>query len=160
MKPTIRDYRETDSEQFLGLVRDLQRFELDLHDRMMPVEHIGEWYIEALQRRCEEEQGALLVAERDGELIGYATIFARVEQTAEIDEIPYSFGEISHMAVKPVARGAGAGKLLMDECERRARRAGRRWLRINVLANNVAARRIYEHMGFRDHLVVMEKLLE
>lgn len=160
MSVGVRDYRDTDSEQFIAIVRDLQEFEVALYDRMMPAEEIGDWYASALQARCKEEDGALLVAEKDGKLVGYATIFTNVEQRGEIDEVVFTYGEISHIAVSPESRGSGAGKLLMEECERRTRSAGRKWLRLNVLANNVSARSIYEHLGFRDHLITMEKQLD
>lgn len=159
MPVTIRAYQDEDSAQLLVLVRELQRFELELHDRMMPVEDIGAWYIEALKSRCAAEAGEILVAEVDGKLLGYATIFTEVAQSGEIDEVPYIYGEISHIAVHPTARGAGVGRLLMAECERMAASAGRDWLRINVFANNAAARGLYQKLGFHDHLIVMEKSL-
>jgi ribosomal protein S18 acetylase RimI-like enzyme len=156
---TVRDYHESDREQFLSIVCDLQAFEIELYDRMLPVEEIGDWYIATLNERCAAEKGSILVAERDGELVGYATIFAHVEQKGEFDEIPFAYGCISHIAVRPTARGLGVGKALMAECEARARAAGRQWLRIAVLADNVDARAIYERLGFRDHLITMEKSL-
>ncbi|MFG1347894.1 GNAT family N-acetyltransferase [Xanthobacter autotrophicus DSM 431] len=155
----IRDYRDSDLQQVLEVVRELQAYEGELYDRMMPIEDIGGWYVETLLRRCREERGSLLVSIRDGKLIGYATIFTKVEQTGEIDEVPFVYSEVSHIAVKSSARGTGAGRLLLDECEHRSRSSGAKWLRINVLASNGSARRIYEHLGFHDHLVVMEKAL-
>jgi len=92
-----------------------------------------------------------MVADKDGELLGYAAIFAMVSHN-EIDEIPYTYGEISHLAVKASARGAGVGKLLLTECERTSRVAGQKWLRLNVFARNKDARAVYERFGFRDHL--------
>lgn len=89
MTAVIRDFRPEDGGQFLSLVRDLQIFEIGIHDRMMPVEDIGEWYIDKLLERCAAEKGSLLVTERGGELIGYAAVFTMVHQTGEIDEVPY-----------------------------------------------------------------------
>lgn len=159
MTTIIRGYRAGDSEKFLMLVRELQIYELEMYDRMMSVADIGDWYIAALEKRCGEEDGAILVAEGDGELVGYATIFTRVEQKDEIDEIAFIYGYVSHIAVRAAARGTGIGKLLLQECEKRARTAGCKWLRLGVLANNATARRIYEHSGFHDHHVTMEKPL-
>lgn len=156
---TIRAYRNEDSVQFLEIVRDLQSFERKIHDRMTPVEEIGVWYIEALQVRCAAQMGEILVAEQNATLLGYATIFTEVAQTSEIDEAPYLYAEISHIAVRAAARGAGIGKRLMAECEKRAVSAGRSWFRINVFANNLAARGLYKKLGFHDHLITMEKPL-
>ena len=100
-----------------------------------------------------------MVAERNGKLIGYATIFTKVEQTGEIDEVAFTYAFISHISVTPEARGTGAGKLLLSECEARAKSAGQKWLRIAVLAKNMVARDIYRNIGFHDHHITMEKLI-
>lgn len=157
---SVRDFRASDSEQVLTLARDLQSFELDLYDRMMPVEDIGDWYIAALLDQCANEDGAILVAEEDDELIGFATIFTKAVQKDEFDELPFTYAYVSHISVRPSARGSGTGKLLLHECEARARAAGRQWLRIGVLANNPGARNLYRQLGFHDHLVILEKPLD
>jgi len=155
----VRDYAEADKAQFLAVARDLQSYEVSLYDRMMPVSDIGDWYIAALQKMCVEEDGTILVAEASHEIVGFATIFTRVTQMGEIDEVAFTYAGISHIAVKSGWRGKGIGKLLLGECERRARQAGCKWLRLGVLANNGSARGLYEKLGFHDHLVIMEKSL-
>ncbi|MFK3797201.1 GNAT family N-acetyltransferase [Pseudomonas sp. NPDC088444] len=159
MTVLIRDFHPNDTEQFLAVARDLQNFELALYDRMMAVDAIGEWYIDTLLKQCTEEDGSILVAVLESRVIGFATIFTNVQQQGEIDEIPFTYGFISHISVASTARGTGTGKLLMAECERRAREAGCRWLRIPALAKNAQARGIYEHLGFSEHLVTLEKTL-
>ncbi|WP_175856178.1 GNAT family N-acetyltransferase [Burkholderia anthina] len=160
MNVQIRDFHPQDTEQFLTVVRDLQAFELAIYDRMMPVVAIGDWYVDTLMKQCVEEGGSILVAQFGGQVIGFATIFTKVQQQGEIDEIPFTYGFISHISVTPAARGTGTGKLLIAECERRARDAGCRWLRIPALAKNAPAREIYEHLGFSEHLVTFEKSLK
>lgn len=159
MKTTIRDFQPNDTTAFLDIVRELQIFELELYDRMMTPDQIGQWYIDELLNQCRVEDGSILVAIRDGQLIGYATIFTKVEQKGELDEVPFTYAFISHIAILPVARGTGAGKLLLSECEKRAIEAGRKWLRIAVLAKNTIAREIYQNIGFHDHHITMEKPL-
>ncbi|MGE0284187.1 MAG: N-acetyltransferase family protein [Rhizobiaceae bacterium] len=126
----------------------------------MPVEDIGGWYISTLLDQCADEGGSILVAERGQELLGFATVFTNAVQKGEMDELPFTYAYVSHISVKPSARGGGIGKLLLGECEARARSAGRQWLRIGVLANNPGARSLYERLGFRDHLLIMEKPLK
>jgi ribosomal protein S18 acetylase RimI-like enzyme len=41
--------------------------------------------------------------------------------------------------------------------ERIAKERGNKWLRIEVLARNGGARRLYERSGFLEHLVMLEK---
>lgn len=159
MSLIIREFRESDSLQFLVVVRHLQAYELEIYDRMIPVEVIGDWYIHELQEQCRRERGFILVAEQDGNVVGFATIFTAVPQAGEFDEVDFTYGLISHISVIPQARGAGAGKLLIQECEHRARDTGCKWLRIPALGKNRQARAIYEHLGFSEQYVVLEKSL-
>lgn len=46
-------------------------------------------------------------------------------------------------------RGRGVGCLLLQHAEKEARRLGKRRLRLGVVENNHAARRLYESVGFR-----------
>jgi len=156
---TICDFKDGDSQQFLEVVRHLQAYELAIYDRMKPVEAIGEWYIKELLEQCEREKGSILVAELDGQIVGFATIFTAVPQVGEFDEVDFMYGFISHISVSPEARGVGAGKQLMLECEARAKEAGCKWLRVPALGPNKQARAIYEHLGFQEQYVVMEKTL-
>ena len=159
MALNIRDFKESDTSQFLEVVRHLQVYELALYDRMKPVETIGEWYIQALQEQCMREKGYILVAELDARIVGFATIFTAVPQAGEFDELDFTYGFISHISVSPEARGAGAGKALMMACEARAKEAGCQWLRVPALGQNQQARAIYEHLGFQEQYVVFEKTL-
>lgn len=155
----VREFAESDREALLTVVRELQSYEGAMFDRMKPPEDVGNWYIDVLKKQCDEDDGHILVAERDGAIIGYATIMTNVREDGSYDEVPYSYGYVGDLAVLPQARGSGAGKLLLDECDRRARAAGRRWLRIGVLARNARAREVYGRFGFADLLVTMEKPL-
>lgn len=112
-----------------------------------------------LQAQCEREKGAILVAELDGRIVGFATIFTAVPQVGEFDELDFTYGVISHISVSPEARGADAGKQLMLACEARAKQAGCKWLRVPALGQNQQARAIYEHLGFQEQYVVLEKTL-
>lgn len=100
-----------------------------------------------------------MVAELDGRIVGFATIFTAVPQVGEFDELDFTYGFISHISVSPEARGAGAGKQLMLACEARAKQAGCKWLRVPALGQNQQARAIYEHLGFQEQYVVLEKTL-
>lgn len=53
------------------------------------------------------------------------------------------------IGVDASSRGRGVGRLLLQHAEKEARRLGKRRLRLGVIENNHAARRLYQSAGFR-----------
>ena len=66
---------------------------------------------------------------------------------------------IAYTAVEPEARRNGVGHALVDEAERRARAAGRRYLSLMVTEDNAAARALYEGSEFVTERRLMTKAL-
>jgi GNAT superfamily N-acetyltransferase len=157
--PTIRPYQEADLAGLITLVRELQAHEAQLYDRMKPAAEMDAWYVDSLKKQCMEEDGTLLVAEEDGELAGYATILTNMIEDGTGDEVRYVYAYVGDLVTAQAKRGRGIAKLLLEECERRARAAGRDELRITVLAENQRAYQIYRTFGFDDLLVDMRKKL-
>lgn len=155
----IRPYRDGDAPQLLALIRELQDHEAKLFDRMRPAADIDDGYIRHLLRDCAAKAGALLVAEWQGALVGYATVLTRVANEGSVDEIPYCYALVGDLAVASPMRGHGLGLRLLEECELRARAAGARWLRVNSLAANDRALNLYRRFGFGDLLIELEKPL-
>ncbi|WP_119391092.1 GNAT family N-acetyltransferase [Taklimakanibacter lacteus] len=154
----IREYRETDAEAMLALIRQLQAHEVALYDRMKPAADMGSWYIDLLKKQCAEDDGVILIAAEDGNALGYATILTNVIEDGAGDEVAYAYAYVGDLVVAEAARRRGIGRRLLDECERRARAAGRDELRITVLALNNGAREAYRGFGFSDLLVDMRKV--
>jgi len=155
----IREYRETDAERMLSLIRELQAHEAALYERMKPVADMGHWYIDLLKKQCAKDDGTILIAEENGTALGYATILTNVIEDGTADEVAYSYAHVGDLVVSQQARRRGVGKMLLEECERRSRAAGRNELRITVLARNEGAYRTYQSFGFDDHLIKMRKAL-
>ena len=78
----------------------------------------------------------VVVANPDG-LLGYAGI----DHGGEV-------ADVMTVAVAPVARGRGLGRALLDELERRAVGRGAGHLMLEVRADNVAARDLYDAAGY------------
>ena len=155
----IRDYRPADEAALVGLVRDLQRFETPIYDRLVPAEDIGAWHVELLQALCAKSKGRIRIVTRGGAVVGYATILTDVLVDSEPGEVSYSHAYLGELFVAASERGNGVGQLLIADCEAIARAAGAKWLRISALAGNDRARRIYQAYGFREHVVTFEKPL-
>jgi GNAT superfamily N-acetyltransferase len=155
----ITPYDATDESEVVGLVRELQAHEAQLFDRMIPPGEMGRWYILRLLQQVSETGGIFLVARLDGRIVGYATLLARQTSETAIDEVLYSYATIGDLVVAGSARRKGIGARLIEECEKRARAAGQKWLRVTVLAANSQARRVYERVGFADRFIDMEKPL-
>ena len=81
-----------------------------------------------------------LVAGGAGEVLGYAIVERRRTSSA---------GRLTSIAVAPAAAGAGLGQRLLGEAEATARAAGLKRLRLEVRADNRAARKLYDRAGYR-----------
>jgi L-amino acid N-acyltransferase YncA len=88
--------------------------------------------------------GLRLVAERDGSVVGWAALS------------PYSarrcyrgVGEVS-VYVGEAARGAGVGRLLLEQLVERSEQRGYWTLIAGIDAENKASRRLHETCGFRE----------
>lgn len=156
----IREYRETDTPDLLALIRELQASEVALYERMKPVAAMGQWYIDLLKKYCTEDEGVILIAEENGTLLGYAVILTHSVEEGKGDEIAYDYAYVLDLVVARTARRRGIGQMLLDDCERRAREAGRDDLRLTVLARNEGAHRLYRTSGFDDLLIDMRKVLK
>ena len=157
--PQIRPYRPADQSALLSLIRELQAFERAIDPLLKPEADIGFEYIEALCAEIEKHGGAILVAEDQSQLVGYAAIFTSVPNDDD-DEIAYNYALVRDLSVAASHRGKGLGKRLLAACEERARAAGAERLRIMVLSQNTGAHGLYTKFGFADRLTEMEKALE
>jgi ribosomal protein S18 acetylase RimI-like enzyme len=87
-----------------------------------------------------------LVAERDGDLVGYA--FAHyVDGPDETFAVGRRYAELYSLSIAPEARGGGIGTQLLDELDRQLAAASIVDLVVAVMTDNHAARRFYERRG-------------
>lgn len=89
----------------------------------------------------------VLVADRDGEIVGTVTICPVQSPYAEIGRAGES--EFRFLAVVPSAWRTGVGEALVDACEQRARERGASAHVICVIDVNEAAHRLYRRLGFQ-----------
>jgi GNAT superfamily N-acetyltransferase len=155
----IRPFQSRDQYEVVMLARELQDHEAKIFDRMTPPREIGSWYVSRMLNDARGSRGELLVAECDGRLAGYASLLIGQSSQNAIDEVFYTFAYVGDLVVARSERGRGIGKALLAECERLARAAGEKWLRVAVLSGNLRAVSLYKNFGFDSQFTDMEKRL-
>ena len=92
-----------------------------------------------------------IVAEHAGAVVGSVMLYPPATDAyhGEAGEgAEAAWPELRLLAVSRAARGLGVGRLLVDECARRARAMGSTDLGLHTSESMRAARRLYESMGF------------
>ena len=105
--------------------------------------------------------GFAALAERDGELIGYAMVAIKTSAETELDDTWVSaprVADIETMSVLPAARGAGVGTALLDFVDAELAAEGIDDVLIAAFVTNLDAIRLYERRGFRPASLYMIRL--
>ena len=104
----------------------------------------------------------VLVAERDGRLVGFVGLqppHGRLASAAHVLEI-------NGLAVDPAARGAGVARALLAAALDEARRRSARRVTLRVLSSNTPARTLYASCGFvvegvlREHFRIGDRYVD
>jgi ribosomal protein S18 acetylase RimI-like enzyme len=98
----------------------------------------------------------VFIAESESVPVGFLILIVDIPD--DVTQMPQAF--VAYMAVEPVARRHGAGRLLLAEAEREARNLGLPHLSLMVTADNGPARALYAATGFLEERTIMTKPLE
>jgi len=140
---TIRDAREDELDDISALMVEAYRqYQAELPDYLW-IDYAAE--IADVRRRLPFSQ--LIVAEHEAKLSGAVTFYPDAT-TSEHEGWPDGFTEIRLLAVDPAARGLRIGRLLTDECIRRANALGAHTIGLHTSKLMWVARDMYERMGF------------
>ena len=93
--------------------------------------------------RGRKDDAELLVAEDDGRIVGSITMFTGWRGAQE------GTAGVRLLSVLPESRGSGVGRMLMEECVRRARESGKRRLIMTTTQEMAVLRELTERMGFQ-----------
>jgi GNAT superfamily N-acetyltransferase len=107
--------------------------------------------IEALERG-NDDRSALLIAESGGVSAGFAWVLLIADFYGG-DPV----GKVSEIAV--TRSGGGAGRALMEACERWAAERGAKLMTLIALENNVRAREFYRRLGYAPEYTMFAKRL-
>lgn len=106
----------------------------------------------------EGKHSDILVAEEEGVVVGFAVVQDR--DTLPFNPIiPNRYAYLMDMVVDPAHRGKGLGSALLAAVDNWAKERGCRWVELNVLEENTAARRLYERAGLSCGQRTMRKML-
>jgi L-amino acid N-acyltransferase YncA len=95
--------------------------------------------------RAEAKNAAVLVAEDDGKVIGFAYFEFEPVLYAEL---AVKVAWLHDIYVDEAARGSGAGKMLLDVAAVEAKHLGAKKMLLSVAAFNVAGKEFFERNGF------------
>jgi ribosomal protein S18 acetylase RimI-like enzyme len=114
-------------------------------------------YAEFLGDQFQQPDVVVLVAARDGEVLGYT--YAVVEG-ADYMALRGPAGVLHDLVVDPTERSRGVGRLLLDTTLAALRARGAPHVVLMTAAPNAAAQRLFERAGFRRTMIEMTRELE
>jgi ribosomal protein S18 acetylase RimI-like enzyme len=110
---------------------------------------------ERLLAFVDEREHLVLIAEHGTRRVGFLLLIFDIPDEVTLTDQAF----IAYTAVEPDARGAGVGRALLVEAERRARAAGRAVVSLMVTEDNAAARALYDGAGYATERRMMSKRL-
>jgi GNAT superfamily N-acetyltransferase len=146
-----------DAEGLRQCVIEQQDFHRNLEPSWPTGDTIVDEYLEYLWDRCADQDGVVMVADRDGELVGFICVVASMRNDAPDDPAPFAW--VHDIFVRPAFRRAGIATKLMAEAETFAQAHSASTLRFGVLGRNTKARAFYAQQGYREYVLVMTKSL-
>lgn len=141
MPPVIRRARESDLPQLILLLEQLSIRE----PREDPGPPLPEIYAETFRRIDADPGQHLLVAERDGRVVGSLVLIV----VPNLSHRGTPWAEIENMVVDQAVRGQRIGEALVQHAIEIARNAGCYKLTLTSNLGRTEAHRFYERMGFQ-----------
>jgi ribosomal protein S18 acetylase RimI-like enzyme len=113
-------------------------------------------YARFLGTQLDDPEAVVLVAESDGEVVGYA--YATIEGP-DYNALRGPAGVLHDLVVDPDHRGAGIGRRLLDEALLALAARGAPRVVLSAAEGNAAAQRLFTGAGFRRTMVEMTREL-
>ena len=155
----IREMDDDDREAVIDLIWELNLFENAISGDRAAGRKAAAGGLAGNRRRMAEHGGTELVAELDGKVVGYLLCIIESAQ-AYVHERYSRHAYIAELVIAEAARGKGLGQALIAEAEGFARASDMRTIFIGVLAGNVPADRLYEHLGYQTYNIERMKRLD
>jgi ribosomal protein S18 acetylase RimI-like enzyme len=155
MTVTVRPARASDADALgrMGAALVQQHHGFDAQRFMLP-EDVESGYRWWLGKEMKAKDAVVLVAERDGEVVGY--VYGRVE-ARDWSSLRDRCGGFHDIWVEASARGTGAGRLLAEALVRRFAELGVPRVILMSATKNEGAQKFFARLGWRPTMVEMTR---
>jgi ribosomal protein S18 acetylase RimI-like enzyme len=159
IKPIVRRATSADLPMIgrLGALLVEEHYDFDPRRFLAARPGTPEGYASFMGTQLEDPDKAVLVADNNGELIGYA--YAAVEGY-DYMALRGPAGVLHDVIVDPKHRGRGVGRLLIDAALAFFRSRGVPRVMLQTAERNEAAQRLFASMGFRRTMIEMTRELD
>lgn len=156
MPVTVRRAREEDVETIarfaLALFAQHHAYDPERFAELGSIEGAVRYY----GSRIDANEAAVLVAELEGSVIGFAFLeFEAIDYAMLLENAAW----LHDLYIDEAARGTGAGMLLVEAAAEAARELGAGKLVLTVAAKNEFAHEFFRHSGFRETMIEMTRNL-
>jgi len=141
----------------LGALLVRVHHEFDAGRFIVPPPDIEDVYAGFLGALLDDPDAVVLVAERDGSVVGYA--YAAIEGN-DFLALRGPAGVLHDLAVDPAHRAHGVGRMLVDATMAALRARGVRQAVLFTAVPNESAQRLFARMGFRPTMIEMTRELD
>jgi ribosomal protein S18 acetylase RimI-like enzyme len=150
---TIRPLRATEVDRLIVLWKEFMNDPSAIDQAIPTHDENVRRETESLNKLIQEDPKQVLVADEDGDLIGYL-IFLRQAKTPL--QMRHSHSFITDLYVRPSYRRRGIGMKLLQACFDDVQSSGTAHVRLAVWSKNESAIRLYRQVGFKDYMLMME----
>lgn len=140
----------------LGAMLVREHYDFDPQRFIAATSHTAEGYGEFLGTQLKKRDVCVLVAERDGKVVGYT--YATIEPRDWMS-LRDNAGVIQDIIIDPDHRGGGVGRKLLDATLAFLQAAGAPRVVLSTAARNEGAQRFFASAGFRPTMIEMTKEL-
>src|SRR5689334_16511095 len=138
----------------LGALLVRLHHEFDPKRFVAPPDNVETGYAQFLGSQLAADDAAVLVAERDGAVIGY--VYAGIEPFSW-KELRDTAGFVHDVVVDPAARRAGAASALIEAAAAWVRSKNVANIMLGTAARNTAAQALFQRLGFRATMIEMTR---
>jgi ribosomal protein S18 acetylase RimI-like enzyme len=155
----VRAARRADLRRLgeLGALLVREHHDFDARRFLAPSSRTPDDYASFLGSQLDEPQAVVLVAEHDGQVIGYA--YAVIEGY-DLMSLRGPAALLHDLIVDPEYRGRGVGGLLLEAALSSLAPLGAPRVVLSTAEQNQGAQRLFERMGFRRTMVEMTRELD